>query len=1686
MARLVCRLVAGVGLLCCSPALAQHPHDVVWTSPSGDNRGSMPLGNGDIGLNAWVDPRGDLVFLIGKTDSWSDNGRLLKLGRVRIALSPAPVLRPFEQRLDLQAGTMVARCGDGDDATVIRLWVDANHPVVHASVESRREVTATASIELWRTERQPYPASEVSDLLEDRSKPNRLHEEVFVEPDTIIEDLPDRIGWYHHNVKSVGPALTARLQGLSEYYRDKPDPLLHRTFGAVIGAEGGERIDDTHLRSPAGRRHRFSVYVRTEHPSSPTEWLDAVRSLAAAVERVPFEARRAAHAQWWAAFWSRSHIRVSEATPARPVPRNAHPVRIGMDQHGENRFVGSIGRVTIVPRALSPARLGDLARTGHDRPLPPVQDALYRDRPAPRATINGSAGWTFDDGLTIEAWVKPGALPDGGGRIVDKTTPGVSDGLLLDTYPGRSLRFIAGPAVLSRTAVLPKGTWSHVAASLDRRSGRMALFLDGREIASTVVDVASDAAVVSRAYALQRYVDACAGRGRYPIKFNGSIFTVPFEGTFGEADYRRWGPGYWWQNTRLPYLSMCASGDFEMMRPLFRMYADELMPLHVFRTRRYTGHAGAFIPECIYFWGPTFTATYGWTPFEERGEDKLQESGWHKREWVSGLELVWMMLDSYEHTLDERFLAESLLPAAHEVLTFFDRHYGTDDRGRLVMHPSQALETWWDCTNPMPEVAGLHAVTQRLLALPEQRTTSGQRAFWTALRAKLPPLPTRDVDGVSMLAPAERFDQKRNVENPELYAVFPFRLVSFEKPNAPLGVAALEHRWDRGSFGWRQDDLFMSHLGLADQARAHLVSRARNTHAGSRFPVFWGPNYDWVPDQDHGGVLMRTLQTMLMQTEGKAIHLLPAWPEAWEADFKLHAPYRTVVSGRVRDGRVEDLQVVPESRRRDVIIHAAATATATAPAPPPGLTVLPRYAPVPDTVAGVDQASVSLDGTWRFTPALDENDTRPDTTGWADVPVPGQWVQAGFEVPEGRWAGYARSFDVPPAWLDHRVMIRFEAVFSACTVYVNGRRVGEHEGGFTAFDVDATAAVQARRNDLLVRVTGRTDVDRLASASQYAVHDLGGITRPVTLFALPETHLAALRVRSDLDEGYRNAMVSVTVEVAGPPAAQPRSVRAVLVEPGPSARIVADSRQRLPRPGPATIPLAVPSPRLWDPEHPVLYELRLQVREGDDLLQTVTRRIGIREIEVRGAQLLINGRPVMLRGVNRHVIHPFDGRVVSVELARRDATLFRDANVNFIRTSHYPPTRAFLEACDELGLLVECEAPICWLGPLVRQNLENVAFNANHPSVVLWSLANESAWSDLWAETLAAVLDADPSRPAAFHDQCWGGFNNFGSTAPIANMHYPGPDFASASAAESRPVLFGEHTHLNAYNRRELLSDPGLRDAWGGLLRHMWERMRADGHVIGGAIWSGIDDLFVMPDGTTVGYGEWGPVDAYRREKPEYWHLKKVYSPIRAALTAAGRLAVENRHDFTDLAELAIGWRRGDRAGTLELALPPRSRGAFDLPGEALFGSDPLELRFRSPHGFEIDRFVLGAGRPPADTMRPEPVGAVRERREGSAVVVSSGDVSFRVDTETGAFLGLFLGDRPVLQSGLHFMLIPLNGEGDTQMTPGMAPPQPFDPICGGWSTDGVTTTAQPDGAVRVEIAWRYDQLEGRYGLELD
>lgn len=427
---------------------------------------------------------------------------------------------------------------------------------------------------------------------------------------------------------------------------------------------------------------------------------------------------------------------------------------------------------------------------------------------------------------------------------------------------------------------------------------------------------------LTRGYLLQRYMNACSGRGNMPIKFNGSIFTVnvlrPVKKDSGfDADYRDWGGCYWWQNTRLPYWAMLYSGDFELMKPLFEMYMNAL-PLAKFRTEKYYKHKGAMYPETMYFWGTWNNENYGWD--REGKPDGLSDNMYIRYEWQGAIELIAMMLDHYSFRHDDEFLKITLVPFANEILTFYDLHYTRDKSGKIKFDPAQALETYWEGTiNPMPEIAGLTDVCSSLLELDEKLIGKDLKELLEKLQKELPELPIAKVKRKKVLMPAEILGSKRNVENPELYAIFPYTHYGLEKPDIRVARKTYKIRQYKDHSGWQQDGIQAALLGLTKEASKIVLDNFNTKHEGSRFPAFWGPNYDWVPDQDHGGVNMRALQNMLIQTDGKKILLFPAWPKKWDVEFKVHAPGNTTIEGELKNGKLIGLKVAPENRNKDII-----------------------------------------------------------------------------------------------------------------------------------------------------------------------------------------------------------------------------------------------------------------------------------------------------------------------------------------------------------------------------------------------------------------------------------------------------------------------------------------------------------------------------------------------------------------------------------------------------------------------------------------------------------------------------------------------------------------------------------------------------------------------------------------------
>jgi hypothetical protein len=447
------------------------------------------------------------------------------------------------------------------------------------------------------------------------------------------------------------------------------------------------------------------------------------------------------------------------------------------------------------------------------------------------------------------------------------------------------------------------------------------------------VEGTEDAAKVSQGYIMQRYMMASSSRGGSPVKFNGGLFTVGHdmpddrESTPGDhsPDFRAWGSSYWNQNNRLLYWPLIMTGDFDLLQPWFEMYLQAL-PMAQDRTQFYYHHAGAAFVETGYFWGLPNLNDFGWD-----NPSTLLQSAWMRYHIQGSLEVIAQMLDEYDVIRDADFARTKVIPFADAIVTYYDLHWPHARDGKLRLAPVQSLETYQlDAVNPTPDLAGLKHVLTRLLQLSPEYTAPAQRDRWSRMLEELPPIPIGktargklpalgrgDPDGAPTILPAEEYGKTSNAENPELYTVFPYRLYGIDKPDLALArntFAARRFPWD---VCWGQDGPQAAVLGLIPTAQKAVVHEFED-YGTQRFQWFWKAGGDWIPDLDDGGTGMMTLEMMLMQTDGRRIDLVPAWPKDWTADFKLHAPYQTTIEGHVANGKIVRLRVTPDSRAKDV------------------------------------------------------------------------------------------------------------------------------------------------------------------------------------------------------------------------------------------------------------------------------------------------------------------------------------------------------------------------------------------------------------------------------------------------------------------------------------------------------------------------------------------------------------------------------------------------------------------------------------------------------------------------------------------------------------------------------------------------------------------------------------------------
>jgi hypothetical protein len=427
---------------------------------------------------------------------------------------------------------------------------------------------------------------------------------------------------------------------------------------------------------------------------------------------------------------------------------------------------------------------------------------------------------------------------------------------------------------------------------------------------------------------------ACNARGEYPSKFNGGLFTFDpelIDGRFqpDNPDFRAWGGGVMTaQNQRLLYWPLLKTGDFSTMPQQFDFYRRAL-PTAELRTRYYWGHEGGCFTDQMNQAGIVCGREYGWdrSPDTENG---LQWSPYHEYYFTSQLEFAFMILEYYRYSGKDIM---AYMPFIKSAIRFFDEHYrframqhfGQEfsDDGKYIFYPCMALETYTgNVRNPSDVIAALTVLTRDLQTLPEEYVTQEEKARYAEMHSRLPVMPRRQMNGYPVIAPAETWDRIINQEFPQLYPVFPWGLFGLGKPELELAIHTwlygYDEDWQKNHISWHQDAIFCARMGLTGDARDITIKKLSDSQR--RFPTFWGPGHDWVPDHNWGGSGMIGLQEMLMQTTGEEIRLLPAWPEEWDVDFKLHAPQNTVVEGKVRKGEIKHLKVSPEERLKDVII----------------------------------------------------------------------------------------------------------------------------------------------------------------------------------------------------------------------------------------------------------------------------------------------------------------------------------------------------------------------------------------------------------------------------------------------------------------------------------------------------------------------------------------------------------------------------------------------------------------------------------------------------------------------------------------------------------------------------------------------------------------------------------------------
>lgn len=752
-----------------------------------------------------------------------------------------------------------------------------------------------------------------------------------------------------------------------------------------------------------------------------------------------------------------------------------------------------------------------------------------------------------------------------------------------------------------------------------------------------------------------------------------------------------------------------------------------------------------------------------------------------------------------------------------------------------------------------------------------------------------------------------------------------------------------------------------------------------------------------------------------------------------------------------------------------------------------------------------------LNGSWAFTlvPTPDDvpegfYDPGFSYNAWDNIEVPGNWTMQGYDKPiytnvkmpilttppavpqdDNPTGLYRRTFTVPEGWQGQQVFICFNGVESAFYLWLNGVQVGYSQGSRLPAEFNITPYLQPGENSLTVMVIRWSDGSFIEDQDHWW---MAGIYRDVYLYARPEVHIEDVFAKPELDADYVDGVLKVRARIKAYGGADPAgySVAAQLYDAAGetvfAAPLMSPVSVSITESIKADVEQAVANPHKWTAETPYLYTLTVTLHDPDGRVAEVQScKVGFRRVELRNRQFLVNGQPVILRGVNRHDHDDQHGKTVSVESMLAEIKLMKQFNFNAVRTSHYPNDSRWLDLCDEYGLYVIDEANVechafynrlahdsAWTNAFLERGQRMVERDKNHPCIMMWSLGNESGYGPAHDTMAGWIRGYDPSRLIHYEGvmNTIGWHKGFLATDIVCPM-YPTIDRIVEYAdnpVSARPLIMCEYAHSMGNST--------------GNLKEYWEAIESHDLLQGGFIWDWIDQGLLKHDeqgepywayggdfGDEINDGNFcinGLIWPDRTPHPAMYECKKLFQPLNVTSTdlATGKLEIFNKNFFAPIAGMTLRWevvidglvaRQGEVDG---LRIAPQSSvevalnyAVSDMPpgAEAFlnvhFTLDEAASWAEAGHEVAWEQFALPFEAPEPEVIAPAGLPALALNESDEEVIIQGAEFSLTFDKRTGAIAAFTYRGDALLAAGpaLSIWRAPTDNDGYklTPDTPG-------------------------------------------------